>query len=1116
MTAAQFVPGDNDARRVISEELDETIFVQASAGTGKTTSLVGRVVNLVASGRTTLDRIAAITFTEAAAAELRDRIRHDLERASASPSRTDAEQARCRQGVADLDLASIQTLHSFASALLHERPLEAGLPPGFETTDEIAASLKFDDAWDEWVDGALDKPSPVAPDLAVALSLGLTLNQLKEIAKSFHKNYNDLRDVSFGSGGREPKAGVGESLVLGIEELLDLCINPDAGDRLYEYLQQKLVEAQRTVTVADDPVALGYSVGRILPFRPGGVGTARNWPKDFPPKAVRDALKDLEKDVRRSALTPVLEAMRWLALEYAKRRRKEGRAEFHDLLVWAAELLRDDLEVRDHFRDKFTHLLIDESQDTDPLQTEIALFLAEEVIAGDASDGRPTDWREVRPKQGKLFVVGDPKQSIYRFRRADVAQMERLQERTGGRTVSLTQNFRSQRPVTEWVNRLFDAWMGPGERGVQATYEKMIHRWEGDAGHRFRPRVWALGNEEIDELMDPIREREAAEIALLLRTVVDAPWQVLDRAETDIRGFEWFRPATYADVCVLMPRRTALGQLESAFENEGIPYRLENASLIFETQEIRDLMNCLRAIDDPANEIATVAALRSPAFGCSDADLFRHRASGGGFNYLRVKSELHDSPAGSALVVLREFHRQRMWTPIAELIDRFLRERMLMESALASPRIREQWRRYRFVVEQARRFSEVVEPARNSLRAFLEWMDNQTDENARISETPVPEEDEDAVRVMTVHAAKGLEFPIVLLTGLNATRTAHREEVLFDRNNGLVEVGVGPANSRFATRGYEELLERERELDYAERVRLIYVAATRARDHLVLSLLRQPMPNSGKGSLAHEIAGAMEGEASLWEAPALDGATTSASSFPAEFDEPLDHSPEARESWVEARKALLKEAGRPSFLAATSLGHFGDDDKPEAEASEPWRRGRAGTSIGRALHAVMQSADLASGSDIEVWARAFVAAEGIPDRESEVAGLARRSIDSPVVRRAVNSRLYWREVPVAVPIARGSLQGFIDLMFEEDGQLVVVDYKTDTLAEGDDSVTESYRIQGAAYALALQRATGKPVKEVIFLFPGRDPAVEIPLTGLGSLVAEAEALAAQALGAGRE
>ena len=1110
---AQFTPGDAEARRVISSNLDETLFVEASAGTGKTTSLVGRMVNLVATGRTTLDRIAAITFTEAAAAELRDKVRQELERAASSTYRSELERSRCTKGMVDLDQASIQTLHSFASALLHERPLEAGLPPGFETTDEIAASLKFDEAWDAWLDEALEMSSTVAPHLAIALSLDLKMTQLKDVAKEFHENYSDLEEVDFGLSDESPQS-LPDLLIERLQCLADLCYNPDSGDKLYEFIRAKL-ETARVAAVSDvDPVTVGRMVKEVFPLRAGNAGSSRNWPEPNGPKYVRDSLRAVEDEVRRAAFRPIARELRRFVLEYAQQRRREGRAEFHDLLVWACELLRENIEVRDYFRGKFTHLLIDESQDTDPLQAQIAVLLAEEADINAGPEDRPSEWQDITPKDGKLFVVGDPKQSIYRFRRADISQVQRLRDRLGGLNVSLTQNFRSQKPLTNWVNRVFGEWMAEGESGIQAEYEEMIHRWEASTDDSFGPRVWALCDEETDETMHQLREGEAADIALLLRHAVSAPWQVLDREATNVEGSERYRPATFADICILMPARTGLRHLQLALEGAGVPYRLENASLVFETQEIRDLINCLRAIDDPSNQIATVAALRSPAFACSDVDLFLHREKGNSFNYLSRPSVNEKTVVSDALGVLRDFHVERMFRPIALLVDRFIRGRFLMEAAVGNPRSREQWRRYRFVVEQAGRFSQSAESTRISLRGFLEWMDNQTDENARITETPVPEEDEDAVRIMTIHAAKGLEFPVVVLTGLSTRPRGRPEQVLFDRRNGRVEVGIGPAASRFATEGYGTQLEREHSLEYAERIRLMYVAATRARDHLVLSLRRQPKPTSGRGTLAHEISDILSHAPELWNVPNLN-ATLPLPTVPAKADGvPLDHSLETRERWMESRDALLEQAARPSFIAATALGSIGDDEKSEPEPSEPWRRGRAGTQEGRALHAVMQSINLYTGEDIDVWARAFAVAEGIPEQGEEIAQLARRSISSSVVQRAVMGGQFWREVPVATPIEAGSLQGFIDLLFEEDGELIVVDYKTDEITEGPEEAVVRYRMQGAAYALALEKATGKKVKDVIFLFPRPTPAVELPLTDLTSLTAEVQETAAKALGTG--
>ena len=453
--------------------------------------------------------------------------------------------------------------------------------------------------------------------------------------------------------------------------------------------------------------------------------------------------------------------------------------------------------VRDHFREKFTHLLIDEAQDTDPVQAEIAMYLAEAVPEGLTGEPRPDSWAQITPERGKLFVVGDPKQSIYRFRRADVAQVKQLQQRmelAGGRRVGLVQNFRSQRAVVDWVNHVFGKWMSNADPDngtdefVQAGYEAMSPRWDGETGSELRPRVWALSDEELPERIDAVRRQEADDIAALISQAVYQGWQTLDREKTNEAGAEVYRPVGLSDICILMPRRTGLQALERGLEGQGIPYRLESASLIFETQEVRDLLNCLRSIDDPADQVATVAALRSLAFGCSDVDLLDHYENGGHFDYQRGPEQAPEGPVSEGLAVLRAFHESRVWESVGTLVDRFIRERMLMEAAIGHPRMREQWRRYRFLVERARQFEEA---GGDSLRSFVGWVEDQISENARVTEVPVPESDEEAVRVMTVHAAKGLEFPVVILTGINASRQHRPGAAIFSRNQRRVEVRTG-------------------------------------------------------------------------------------------------------------------------------------------------------------------------------------------------------------------------------------------------------------------------------------------------------------------------------------
>ena len=415
----RFVPADEDRRRVIADCLDETLFVEASAGTGKTASLVGRVVSLVRTGRATLDRVAAITFTEAAAAELRDRVREKLEAVSEGAG-SEEERARCAQGLLDLDQASIQTLHSFAAALLHERPLEAGLPPAFETSDEIVAGIRFDEAWAEWLDGVLEGDSVLAPQLGLALTLGVNLAQLKEVALAFHKNYADLEGATFGQAPATASGWVDEVRQAG-SEMERLCMYSQLmdGDTLYSHIQLKLREIRRLQDVEPGSEMAYRQLSRVLPLKQSR-GRQADWDAD--PVTGENACKTLKalleeaqetaeaalKSALEEAMGPILDSLRAFVFEYGDRRRAEGRAEFHDLLVWARDLLRDNLEVRDHFRARFSHVLIDEVQDTDPIQTEIAIFLSEAAPNGLSDEQRPSAWHSVVPGGGQAVRGGGP------------------------------------------------------------------------------------------------------------------------------------------------------------------------------------------------------------------------------------------------------------------------------------------------------------------------------------------------------------------------------------------------------------------------------------------------------------------------------------------------------------------------------------------------------------------------------------------------------------------------------------------------------------------------------------------------------------------------------------
>ncbi len=1076
------VLADQEQRDRIEHSLDETLFVEASAGTGKTTALVSRVVSLIAEGRATVDQVAAITFTAAAAAELRDRVRQGLENRARDGDATDVARRRCETAAGALERGAFQTIHSFAASILRERPLEAGLPPGFDTSDEITADLRFERTWRDWLENALDSED-AAPGLARFLRLGLPLSmsRLEEVARAFHANYDllaqplELGDAAAGDGEIESMAAEG----LFVERLLTFAKNGDDDPLAAHGRNVALLCAE----LGQGPENDEANTRRLVRF--GKISFTRGRQPDWYDdphtgvnacKTLKETLRDLDTSRNayltrrvRSAVNGLLEELRTFVLDYAKSRKQEGRAEFHDLLIWARGLLGANERAREHFFDRYRYVLIDEFQDTDPIQSEIALLLT-----GGGSDGR-------------LFIVGDPKQSIYRFRRADIEAVKDLRDRLGAGLAPLTQNFRCQEPIVEWVNSIFGRWMGREPSLVQAEYQELRARWIPPECSPPMGVHW-FGDE--CENAPAMRHAEAWATASALWRIRNDRWQIRD-------GNGGLRDAQYRDVCVLMPTRSALREMEDELSDADIPYRIESQSTVLSSQDVRELISCLRAIDSPADEVAIVGALRSSAFACSDADLLSFIDAGGKFSYTWPNGG--EGPVSAALATLSRFHNDRIWQQADFLIERFVRERRMIELTFDRRRPRERWRRLRFVIERARTFAATTG---GGLRDFLDWIERQASEDARVVETPVPETDEDAVRIMTVHAAKGLEFPIVVLTGLGSMSRGGAGPVVFDRGAGAVEVSLRSDNSlTLQTAGYEARKEAENQAGEAERVRLMYVAATRARDHLIVSTFRNAKV---KGSSAGRIVELAQDVPGLWrEVPGIDGVPLPVQTHQVRrvLSSP-GHSERAR--WLEDREKVIQQASVGHAVAASSLAREPDYEDPEREPS-PGRRGRAGTSIGSAVHAVLQAVDLTDGRGVSELSRVHAEAEGVSAHTDEVERLSLRAVRSGVVRRAVASGRVYREIYAAAPVGERALEGFVDLCFVENGALVIVDFKTDAVTdENAEPIALKYRTQVGAYALALSRSTGMPVKQAILLFLQREPMAEV-FEDVDALVAEAEA-----------
>ncbi|MFY9549739.1 MAG: UvrD-helicase domain-containing protein, partial [Thermoanaerobaculia bacterium] len=459
---------DEAARRAIREDLDTTLLVEAAAGTGKTESLVERMVALIRTGRTSIDRLSAVTFTIKAAAELSQRFQTRLEEA-ARRSQGD-ERARIEAALARLDTAFVGTIHAFCERLLRERPVEAGVDPGFDEMEQPEDEAARQEAWERYAEKLFSQESPVLSHLS---ALGIRLEDLRKTFDELCEN-EDVRPAvppespppDF-SGERRAVA----RFLRSAEADLPAEAPPDGWSDFQEAARRALrLEALLDL---DDPaefveVLEALDRARKKPREAGRLAPAYE-------ALCRDVIGPALQRWREYSYPIAMAAAVPAVADYAAWRRRHGRLNFQDLLLLARDLLRDHPRVRRDFQERFLPILVDEFQDTDPIQAEILFYLT-------GKNTGERDWRAATPIPGSLFVVGDPKQSIYRFRRADIETYGLVRDRIekAGRVLRLSTNFRSTGRLCGWLNGVFRGLLPAGAAREQAAFVPLeAHREEG-------------------------------------------------------------------------------------------------------------------------------------------------------------------------------------------------------------------------------------------------------------------------------------------------------------------------------------------------------------------------------------------------------------------------------------------------------------------------------------------------------------------------------------------------------------------------------------------------------------------------------------------------------------
>ncbi|HEX6974190.1 MAG TPA: UvrD-helicase domain-containing protein, partial [Vicinamibacterales bacterium] len=845
---------DAAARDMIANALDDTLVVEAAAGTGKTTELVKRILRILATGRAKVGEIVAVTFTEKAAGELKLRLREALERERAAAP--DAEvRERLDAALASLEEAHVSTIHGFCAELLRERPVEAGVDPLFAVLTEGQAERLFDEAFGTWLQQQLPDP-PEGVRRALRRSSPFQsfsnaparprqdgpIDRLRRAAWELAQ----WRDFSAPWTRRSfDREGDIDRLIDALHRFAELTGKPSyARDYLYldtapaRHASQEIALQQSF----DDRDYDGWEARLVDLWRDRNFSKARHgrgpgYRQGVSRASVVEALDAFRQQLdgfRLDAdadLAAVLQQELFGAVaRYEQLKAAAGALDFLDLLLKARDLVRGNEIVRRGFQSRFTHLFVDEFQDTDPLQAEILLLLA-------ASDPAATDWRTVTPVPGRLFIVGDPKQSIYRFRRADVAIYRGVAERlahAGAKLIYLTTSFRSVPQIQACVNAAFAPVMNGDPFTLQADYVP-LSSFRPDTPKQ--PAVVALpvpepyGTRNISAMAieKSLPDATGAFIDWLINT---SGWKVTERTGD--------RPVPIAakHVCILFRRFISFGDdvtqpYVQALEARGVRHVLVGGKTFHDREEVETIRAALAAIEWPDDELSVFATLHGAFFAIGDEDLLEWKQRFHEFHPFRIKPEArevpHLKPIVQALERLRQLHRRRNYVPVAETIQELLNAtrahvglvlRSAGEQALAN---------VLHVSELARQYES---SGGISFRGFVEEL-RVAAETAQSTEAPILEEGSDGVRIMTVHKAKGLEFPVVILADTTCKLARAEAGRWIDPEHNMCALKLGGwAPIDLLLHDAEEAAR-----DKAEAERLAYVAATRARDLLVVPVI---------------------------------------------------------------------------------------------------------------------------------------------------------------------------------------------------------------------------------------------------------------------------------------
>jgi ATP-dependent helicase/nuclease subunit A len=892
------VLSDQLDRDLIANDLDSTLIVEAAAGTGKTTELVHRIVRVIETGHAAVTEIVSVTFTEKAAGELKLRLREALEEARKSaiiphPSSLTPDRAldHLDAAISQLEEAQISTIHGFCADLLRERPVEACVDPLFKVLTETQSRRMYESAFQSWFQQQLANPSEgVQRSLRRPVFSGFGTFANKEegpVDRLRNAGWELIQWRDFKADWQRPpfdRAARVDALVERLREFAEMSSDPDSRYDNFHFdtqaARQLSGEIDRTEAASGRGRGGGrdynrleaalIDLGRNRQFQRARKGSGKTYKAGVAREDVARTREQLlaelarfEVDANADLAALLCGELRECANRYENDKAQAGALDFLDLLLKARDLVAHDEDVRRSFQRRFKHIFVDEFQDTDPLQAEILLLLA-------SDDPSISKWREVRPVPGKLFIVGDPKQSIYRFRRADVGiyrDVYAMLEARGAKRVTLSTSFRARPNIQRTINAAFEPVMttNPESRIPNPDRPGYVPLEPFRPDQPNQPSLVVLpvpepyGTQRVanTSIEKSLPDAVGAYVDWLIN---ESGWKVAERpgsldSVSVAFGFqpgerEHLVPIQARHICLLFRRFTSYGEDMTrpyvlAVEARGIPHLLVGGRSFHNRGEIETLRAALAAIEWPDDELSVFATLRGALFAIGDEELLEYRSRFGSFHPFRVqqnegterdtrvqaqslepRAQSQFTPILSALALLQRLHRSRNHVPVASTISTLLAETRAHVRFALEHGGEQVLANVLHVAELARRYEA---DGGISFRGFIEELREQA-EDGQSGEAPILEEGSDGVRMMTVHKAKGLEFPVVILADITAKLRQAAASRYLDTAKGTCAVRLAGCSPFELIHHEEDELKR----DEAEGVRLAYVAATRARDLLVV------------------------------------------------------------------------------------------------------------------------------------------------------------------------------------------------------------------------------------------------------------------------------------------